>query len=237
MQVLSGARQWLLGSFLGGMAAVLTAGLANPASAQPAHSEAAVKAAYLFRFADYVEWPEQSVAGHAFVIDVEGAPGVAHELRRLVAGHVINSREVQVREVGSVRELGNAQMLYVGPGHTDFLRALSSSAVTPTLVVSDEESGLDLGGMLNFVTIDNRVRFEVSLAAAERAKLKISADLLSVAIRVHGGRRQSDERCIPFPLPQAGDAPCDLRHAERIQERMHGFTRRYDNERSAIGRS
>jgi hypothetical protein len=70
--------------------------------------------------------------------------------------------------------------------------------------------------VLNFVTVDKRVRFEVSLTAAERAHLKISADLLSVAIRVHGGRRQSDEFCIPFALPEASEAPCGIREAHRL---------------------
>jgi hypothetical protein len=118
---------------------------------------------------------------------------------------------VQVLEITSLKELDRAQMLYVGSGLSNFLRALSSSAVTPMLVVSDDEQGLDLGSVLNFVTVDKRVRFEISLTAAERAHLKISSDLLSVAIRVHGARRQSYGSCVPFALPEDNDAPCSIR--------------------------
>jgi len=59
------------------------------------------------------------------------------------------------------------------------------------LLVTDEEGGLNAGSSLNFLTIDQRVRFEISLAAADRSGLKISAELLGVAVRVRGGAKQS----------------------------------------------
>jgi hypothetical protein len=218
------SRRLLLGWFSGGLALLLSAALASPGHAQQAHSEEAVKAAYLYRFASYVEWPQDSLAGHPFVIGVVGDPGVAHELRLLLPGHLIDKQVVQVRDVGRVQDVAGAQMLYVGADHANFLREMSSSGNRSILIVTDEERGLDLGGVLNFVTVDKRVRFEVSLTAAERAQLKISADLLSVAIRVHGGRRQSDEFCIPFPLPGDGDgdAPCGIRQARRVRQPSRG---------------
>jgi hypothetical protein len=204
-----------------GAALLLALGWAASVHAEEAHSEAAVKAAYLYRFADYVEWPQQSIPGHPFVIEVEGAPDVARELRHLT-GHSINDQGVQVREISSIHEVAGARILYVGAGHANSLRELTPSASSSLLIVTDEEHGLDLGGMLNFVTIDNRVRFEISLTAAERAQLKISADLLSVAIRVHGGRRQTDEFCIPSALPPDNDVPCEIRQADRRRSAPRG---------------
>jgi hypothetical protein len=58
------------------------------------------------------------------------------------------------------------------------------------LLVTAEEGGLGDGSVINFLTVDSNVRFEVSLAAAERWGLKISADLLGVAVRVQGGHGQ-----------------------------------------------
>jgi hypothetical protein len=163
------------------------------------------------------------VGAHPFVIDVVGDPEVARELRHLVPGHPLNNQAVEVREITRVQEAEGAQILYIGSDHDDFLRALGPSGARSALVVTAEQRGLDLGGVLNFVTIDNRVRFEVSLTAAARAQLKISSDLLSVAVRVHGGRRQSDAFCIPFPVPDDADALCSLRQALRqrvtIEER------------------
>jgi hypothetical protein len=216
------SRQFRLLSLAGCVALLLSFAFAPRVLAQQAHSEDAVKAAYLYRFASYVEWPEQSVAGHPFIIDVMGDPNVARELRLLLPGHLINDQVVQVREVTRVRDVADAQMVYVGADHADFLRAMNSAGNPPILVVTDQEHGLDLGGVLNFVTVDNRVRFEISLTAAERAQLKISADLLSVAIRVHGGRRQSDEFCVPDSLPEGRDAPCGIRQARRLGQRPRG---------------
>jgi hypothetical protein len=220
MEVLmSHSRHALHRSFRCGLALLVTLVFAFPVTAQEMHSEEAVKAAYLYRFASYVEWPEGSATGHPFVIAVVGAPEVARELRRMLPGHLINDQTVQVRETTRSQEVAGAQMLYVGANHTDFLRAMGSSGNPPILIVTDEEQGLDLGGALNFVTVDKRVRFEVSLTAAERAQLKISADLLSVAIRVRGGRRQTDEICMPLSLPDDGDSPCGIRQAFLLRQR------------------
>jgi YfiR/HmsC-like len=185
----------------------------TPARAEEGYSQDAVIAAYLYRFTSYIDWPQQATIGHPFLIDVYGDPGVAQALRRLLAGHPIHNESAVVNEVRTVRDLGDPQILYVGAGHAGFLRSVPSDESRHVLVVTDESHGLDVGSALNFVTVDKRVRFEVSLTAADRAGIKISSDLLSVAIRVHGGRRQSGGLCIPFPLPQDNDPPCVIREA------------------------
>jgi hypothetical protein len=181
--------------------------------AQQVPSEAAVKAAYLFRFAGYIEWPDGGSGDHPFVIDVMGEENVARELRHLLPGHLIGQHVVEVREVTRVQEVEGAQILYVGPGHDEFLRAIRPRESEPILVVTDEEQGLDRGAMLNFLIVDKHVRFEVSLTAAEHAHLKISAELLSVAIRVHNGGRQSEKLCFPLWLPPDTDSRCQVREA------------------------
>jgi YfiR/HmsC-like len=166
----------------------------SPLFAADSYSEDAIKAAYLYRFAGYVSWPEPGGANVPFIIDVLGSPGVAKELRRLLPGHLINSRSPQVREITGARDLGTPQMLYVGAGRAHLLRNLvSAPGHAPILLVTDEEEGLAAGSALNFLTVDRNVRFEVSLAAADRWGLKISSELLGVAIRVQGIRRPSQE--------------------------------------------
>jgi hypothetical protein len=186
-------------------------------AADEQYSEDAVKAAYLYRFAGYVEWPEESVAGHPFTIATFNAPGIARQLRRLLPGHPIHGRVAQVREVTRAQDVGDAQVLYVGSGHSEFLGMLATGADRAVLLVTGDERGLDMGSVLNFVTVDKRVRFEISLTAAERAGLKISSELLSVAIRVHGGRRQSDFLCLPFSPGDETDSLCAPRQARHVQ--------------------
>jgi len=186
-------------------AAILAAAMvlpASPAHAADAYPEDAIKAAYLYRFAGYVNWPEQRRADGPFIIDVVGSPGVARELRRLLPGHLVDNRVAQVREIINLRDLGGAQILFVGAGHADFLRALKPAPdLAPLLLVSDEEGGLNAGSELNFLTIDRNVRFEVSLTAADRWGLKISSDLLGVAVRVRGSRHQSANGALRLGVP------------------------------------
>ena len=180
----------LTGTALIGLLAV--SALVAPANAAESYSEDAVKAAYLYRFVGYVDWPERGSVNAPFVIDVMGSPGVARELRRLLPGHLIHNRIAEVREIASIRDRGDANMLYIGAGHGDLLRTLSPAEGVPAmLLITDEEGGLSHGGAINFLMIDHNVRFEVSVTAAERWGLKISSELLGVAVRVQGAHLQT----------------------------------------------
>lgn len=147
--------------------------------------EAAVKAAFLFRFAGYVEWPGDPATREPFEFAIVGGEDVAAELRRRLPGHAINGRPTVVREHSRPADAVSAEIVYLGPG-----RARSLTDLQPrlggTLVVTDEERGLAAGAAINFVRDSDRVRFEVSLRAAERAGLRLRAGLLSVAARVEG---------------------------------------------------
>jgi hypothetical protein len=157
------------------------------------HSEDSVKAAYLYRFTQYIEWPTAPASTEPFTIAVLNAPGVAEQLGRLLPDHPIKNSVAQVRVITRVSELGHAQMLYLGATPPGRLRSLIESiAFGPVLLVTDSEEGLELGSELNFVIVENRVRFEVSLAAADKSRFRISSELLAVAARVRGGSRQSD---------------------------------------------
>jgi hypothetical protein len=153
-------------------------------------SEDSVRAAYLYRFAGYVTWPQSPRADAPLTIAVMGSPSIARELRRMLPGHSINNRSAQVREVSSLEDLGAPQILYVAEGHAQLLRELRPKSSAAMLLVSAEEDGLNSGSVINFVTVDRNVRFEVSLPAAQRWGLKVSADLLGVAVRVQGGYPQ-----------------------------------------------
>ena len=169
-----------------------------PAMAAEPHSEDAVKAAYLFRFAGYIGWPERGSTETPFTIDVLGAPGIARELRLLLPGHPINGQVAQVREIAGARDWGNAQIVYVAAGNAELLRTLRpQDRGRSMLLVTDEEGGLSTGSILNFLTVDRNVRFEVSLTAAQRWGLNISSELLGVAIRVQGRAGQTFLGCGP----------------------------------------
>lgn len=156
--------------------------------AAESYSEDAIKAAYLYRFAGYVTWPEPVAADAPFVIDVVGAPGVAVALRTLLRDHTVNGHAVVIREVTGAGDWGTAQMVYAGIGHGGALRTLRPGT-SARLIVTDQEDGFNTGSVINLLTIDRNVRFEISLTAADRWGLKISSELLGVALRVQGRKQ------------------------------------------------
>jgi hypothetical protein len=150
-----------------------------------AFSAEAVKAAFLHRFAAYVEWPPGALAAGPFVIAVAGADEVADHLDELLPTINVQGRPAVVRRITRPAELDGTHMLYVGPrmlARTSELRAAAKER--PILLVTDDDDDFEGGGVINFVESDDRVRFEISLTAAGRVGLRIDSSLLPVAVRV-----------------------------------------------------
>jgi hypothetical protein len=144
----------------------------------------AVKAAYLFRFASYVEWPP-AAPDKPFVIGVFGAEDVAVHLERLTTGVTIGGRPAKVARLRSGADLDGVHILYVGPRVYRGARPLRQRAAKlPVLLVTENLDGLDDGAVINFIEVNRNLRFEISLQAADHAGLKIDSALLSVAARV-----------------------------------------------------
>ncbi|WP_170298802.1 YfiR family protein [Massilia eburnea] len=149
--------------------------------------ERQVKAAYLYKFAGFVEWPEGSFprADSPVVIGVAGADALADQLEQTVAGHTANGRPLQVKRVKRGDSLAGIHMLFIASQDKSLAQELlAASRGQPVLTVTDADETYGLGSMINFVIADERLRFEVSLKNATASRLKISARMLSAAYRV-----------------------------------------------------
>ena len=165
------------------MALLLPAALAQQAQ------EHEVKAAFLFKFPAFVEWPSKPGPEVPFVIAVVGAEDVAEELRRLTRGRTHGGRAIQVREPGDAQGLNGAHMVFVGRGAAPRVPLIARSlAGAPVLLVTESPGTLDQGSMINFLLSEGRVRFEVALDRAEASRLRINSRLLAVAVSVRGAR-------------------------------------------------
>ena len=154
-------------------------------------NEYQIKAAYLYKFAAYVEWPPSAFeqTNSPIVIGILGADEVATELGNLNAGQRINDREVEVRRLKVGDSLTGIQMLFVGQKESGHLKSLLEPVqAQPVLVVTESANALDAGSVINFLFLDERIRFEISVIHAERSGLKISARLLGVAQKIETGR-------------------------------------------------
>jgi len=149
-------------------------------------TERSIKAAYLCKFAGYVEWPDARIhAAKPLTIGVLESSEMADELIRITAGRLINDRPVQVRRVTGGDSLAGLHVLFVGAHEPERLDELLLPArKLPILTVTESAGALSDGSIINFTIDRERVRFEVSLAAAERSRLKLSSRLLAVAQRV-----------------------------------------------------
>jgi len=150
--------------------------------------ERQVKAAYLYKFAGFVEWPDGCFAraDSPLVIGVAGADPVAEQLEIAVAGRNVNGRALQVRRLRLGDSLSGMHMLFVGAAldRTSAMELLAASRGQPVLTVTDADESAGLGAMISFIIVDERLRFEVALKYAAAARLRISARMLQAALRV-----------------------------------------------------
>ncbi|MFZ4874977.1 YfiR family protein [Janthinobacterium sp. Mn2066] len=156
----------------------------------PGAAERQVKAAYLYKFAGFVEWPEGSFErpDSPLLIGVAGDTALADQLELSVAGHSVNGRAVQVKKVRRGEPLAGLHVLYLGgQDKAPLQEMLAASRGLALLTVSDSDEVHAMGSMINFVVTDDRVRFDVALKPVAQAHIRISARMLLAAYRVQTG--------------------------------------------------
>ncbi|TNE82821.1 MAG: YfiR family protein [Gammaproteobacteria bacterium] len=158
--------------------------LLSPSLATADSIETRVKAAFLFKFCQYIEWPDDSFhsADTPLTIAVVGADDLARELREAVADRRIGERPVRIRQLQPDDGLEDVQVLFVGSG-SSLANYIEMASRLPVLTVT-EDGGHDDTGIINFVIVNNRVRFDIAQNRANLAGLKLSSLLLSVARNV-----------------------------------------------------
>jgi hypothetical protein len=152
--------------------------------------ELGIKAAYLYKFLGYVEWPPSAFASAQapIAVGVVGAEDIAAELARTVAGRKVDGRDVVVVELRRGQSLAGLHALFVGNDQTARADALIRAAhPLGILTITDAAGALERGSVINFVRVGDNVRFEISIDAAERSGLKLSSRLLAVATAVRMG--------------------------------------------------
>jgi hypothetical protein len=179
----AGRRDWLIAAAL----LALGAALADVAGAQEdvTDLERRVKGALLYRFVAYVEWPAASFAGpdSPVVIGVIGNDTLASELQAFTAGRTVEKRPVAVRRLGPKDGVKDVHLLFIGRAESAQLERIAR-AKTPTLIVTEWPGALQGGAVINFVIVNDQVRFDVSMEAARERGLRLSSRLLSVANEV-----------------------------------------------------
>jgi hypothetical protein len=147
-----------------------------------------IKAAFVFKFLSFVEWPAQAFARPEtpIAIGVLGADEVYNELQEIASGRVVQGRPVTVRRVREGEPLNGLHVLYIGRGGAPALAKLGQAR--NLLTITEWDGALDQGSIINFVRSEGRVRFEVALDTAEGRGLHISSRMLAVAQNVRSAK-------------------------------------------------
>ena len=153
------------------------------ASGTAALSEYQIKAAYLYYFTTFVDWPPETFArtGNALVIGVLGEDPFGAVLDETLRGKTVNNRRLAVRRFTGPRDARDCHILFISSSERDRLESiLKGLEGSPVLTVGDLDRFAARGGQIAFRMEDKRVRFDINPAAIERSGVKISAQLLKL---------------------------------------------------------
>jgi len=169
----------------------MAAGPAVPrATAGPSAEEYDVKAAFLYNFAKFVDWPPSTfkTPDDGLAVCVLGENPFGDTLSQMLNGKTVQERALALKRLANAREVAACQVLFVSASESARLPAvLEQVGEHPILTIGDMPGFIDRGGMIGFSTDRERhIRFSINLKPADKAGLKISSQLLKLAKTVIG---------------------------------------------------
>jgi len=164
----------------------------NAEASQP--KEYQIKAAFLYNFANFVEWPEGSFSDETspIVLGILGEDPFGVILES-VEGKAIAERHVTIKRFKKLEDVGFCHILYICPSENKKIRnILAKLNRFGVLTIGDMDGFAQSGGIINFIKVDNKIRFEINLDVAKACDLEISSKLLSMARIVKSSKTEAD---------------------------------------------
>lgn len=163
---------------------------AKDANTEIAFQEYQVKAAFVFNFSKFVEWPPKTFSSEdaPITIGILGEDPFGMELEELVPNQIVGARKFVIRRSRDLENLETCHILFISRSEKNIIpKILQSLKGKSILTISDIEQFATNGGIICFIKQSNRIRFQINLEAAKSADLKISSKLLSLAKIVESG--------------------------------------------------
>lgn len=148
------------------------------------YSEYELKAAYLLNFSKFVEWPNEEEAGETkpFCVGILGKDPFKRNMEKIVAGKTAKKRPIVIRRGNELSDVENCEIVFITTtDRRELERVIKILERDHALTVGESEQYMKAGGIIRFTLDKGKIRFEVNIDAAERAGLKISSKLLSLA--------------------------------------------------------
>jgi hypothetical protein len=175
-----------LGSML--MTLLLVMGTAVPQARSETSPEYKLKAAFLYNFASFIDWPPKAfpTAQSPFVIGVLGDDPFGGALETIAQKKNVNGRPLALKRSHNVDDLKDCHVIFICASEQERLpQILEGLRGLPILTIGDRDDFSRQGGIINFFFDQNKVAFEINAEAAQRAGLKISSQLLKLARLQH----------------------------------------------------
>lgn len=149
---------------------------------QPREQEYNLKAAFLYRFLDYVDLNGGNNMEPLHVA-ILGESEIYEPLTEISRTKKAGTRVITVRQVNSVTEIGNSQIIFVSRNYKFPIDVVTNRlSDRPALIVSEQKGELEKGSHINFIVAENKLKFEVNLGTASRAGIRIGSQLLQHAL-------------------------------------------------------
>jgi hypothetical protein len=188
----TGVGRWP-GFLLWAISAWLAFVLPSPAEDRPSEDE--VKSTYLFKFGEFVEYPQGRPNSKTFDICVVGNDPVAQDLEKTTSSERVGDTPVRALRFDHAGDARDCAVVYMGGSEGGRLdKDLAALEGSNALTVSDQPQFLEHGGMIQFLRENDHVRFAVNLDPVGRAHFQLSSELLKVAVYVNKAPRREEKR-------------------------------------------
>jgi hypothetical protein len=143
-----------------------------------------VKAVYVYKFAQYVDWPKSFKTGD-FIIGVYGDEKLYNEMQASYSNKMIGNQTIKIKKYDAVADIEQCHILFVAEKNSDKVAELVKKYKSKsTLIVSEKEGKMKDGSIINFVMRDNKLKYEVSKVNASKHNLTVGQSLTSIADKV-----------------------------------------------------
>jgi hypothetical protein len=145
-------------------------------------SIAQAQAVFIYNFTRLIEWPEDYKAGD-FIIGVYGPNDIFSEIKNFTTGKMVGSQPISVVKYSDAASIKKSHILFVAFGKTkEMSSVIGALGGTKTLIITEKKGALDEGSAINFVIVDDRLKFELKMNNATKLGLKVHSNLENMAI-------------------------------------------------------
>lgn len=147
-------------------------------------TSAIIKSSYIYNFAKLIDWPDDKKRGN-FIIGVMGGSSMYQQLVTKYNGKTIGSQPIEIRKISSTQNFSVCHVLFVDHDHNSVLdEVVPKINNESTLLITHKKGGLSIGAAINFVVVEDNLKFELSVSNAEKQGLFVGSTLKSLALHV-----------------------------------------------------